>query len=110
MVIMHIPKGGQNFHFSICWFRLKSQEGEKFAKRYIFKLKETLLKVSHKGKVHKKSKKKITSVSFMYVCVAKNAELLVVFYFFLHLPIGNFLSREVLNHHTPPVHNDPAVN
>ena len=34
------------------------------------------------GKVHKKSKKKLTSVSFMYVCVAENAELLVFFYFF----------------------------
>ena len=32
------------------------------------------------GKVHeKKSKKKLTSVSFMYVCVAENAELLVFF-------------------------------
>ena len=30
----------------------------------------------------KKSKKKLTSVSFMYVCVAENAELLVFFYFF----------------------------
>ena len=36
--------------------------------------------ISNKGKVHEKSKKKLTSVSFMYVCVAKNAELL---YFFL---------------------------
>ena len=36
-----------------------------------------------KGKVHnKKSKKKLTSVSFMYVCVAENADLLVFFYFF----------------------------
>ena len=37
-----------------------------------------------KGKVHeKKSKKKlITSVSFMYVCVAENAELLVFFLLF----------------------------
>ena len=33
---------------------------------------------STKGKVHeKKSKKKLTSVSFMYVCVAENVELLV---------------------------------
>ena len=39
-----------------------------------------------KGKVHeKKSKKNLTSVSFMYVCVAENAELLVFFTFFLHL-------------------------
>ena len=30
----------------------------------------------------KKIKKKLTSVSFMYVCVAENAELLVFFYFF----------------------------
>ena len=37
----------------------------------------------NKGKVHrKKSKKKLTSVSFMYVCVAENADLLVFFYFF----------------------------
>ena len=34
------------------------------------------------GKVQKKVKKKLTSVSFMYVCVAENAELLVFFYFF----------------------------
>ena len=32
-----------------------------------------------KGKVHKKSKKKLTSVSFMYVCVAGNGEMLVFF-------------------------------
>ena len=37
----------------------------------------------YKGKVHrKKSKKKLTSVSFMYVCVAKNGEMLVFFSFF----------------------------
>ena len=56
------------------------------------------------GKVHrKKSKKKLTSVSFMYVCVAENAELLVFFTFFLHLPHRQFsFRREVLNHHTPP--------
>ena len=36
----------------------------------------------------KKSKKKLTSVSFMYVCVAENAELLVFFLlFFMHLPL-----------------------
>ena len=46
-----------------------------------------------KGKVHrKKSKKKLTSVSFMYVCVAENVELLVFFTFFCTFPIGNFLS------------------
>ena len=46
-----------------------------------------------KGKVHrKKVKKKLTSVSFMYVCVAENVELLVFFTFFCTLPIGNFLS------------------
>ena len=57
-----------------------------------------------KGKVqNKKSKKKLTSVSFMYVCVAENAELLVFFYFFLHLFHRQFsFRREVLNHHTPP--------
>ena len=32
--------------------------------------------------MEKKVKKKLTSVSFMYVCVAENAELLVFFYFF----------------------------
>ena len=36
---------------------------------------------SIKGKVHRKKVKK-TSVSFMYVCVAENVELLVFFYFF----------------------------
>ena len=41
-----------------------------------------------KGKMQrKKSKKKLTSVSFMYVCVAENADLLVFFTFFLHLPL-----------------------
>ena len=56
-----------------------------------------------RGRCMKKSKKKLTSVSFMYVCVAENAELLVFFYFFLHLPHRQFsFRREVLNHHTPP--------
>ena len=32
--------------------------------------------------MHEKSKKKLTSVSFMYVCVAENAELLVFFLLF----------------------------
>ena len=36
----------------------------------------------NKGKVHEKKVKKLTSVSFMYVGVAENAELLVFFYFF----------------------------
>ena len=41
----------------------------------------------HKGKVHrKKSKKKLTSVSFMYVCVAEYVELLVFFTFFAPSP------------------------
>ena len=39
-----------------------------------------------KGKVLKKSKKKLTSVSFMYVCVAENAELLVFLLFFAPSP------------------------
>ena len=35
------------------------------------------------GKVHKKKlKKKLTNVSFMYVCVAGNGEMLVFFSFF----------------------------
>ena len=39
----------------------------------------------------------------MYVCVAENAELLVFFILFLHLPHRQFsFRREVLNHHTPP--------
>ena len=53
-----------------------------------------------KGKVHEKKVKK-TSVSFMYVSVAENAELF--FTFFLHLPHKQFsFRREVLNRHTPP--------
>ena len=40
----------------------------------------------YKGKVHKKSKKKLTSVSFMYVCVAENVELLVFLLFFAPSP------------------------
>ena len=35
-----------------------------------------------KGKVQKKKEKKLTSVSFMYVCVAGNGEMLVFFSFF----------------------------
>ena len=41
----------------------------------------------HKGKVHEKEEeKKLTSVSFMYVCVADNAELLFFFTFFAPSP------------------------
>ena len=35
-----------------------------------------------KGAKKKKLKKKLTSVSFMYVCVAENGEMLVLFSFF----------------------------
>ena len=35
-----------------------------------------------KGKVQKKRGKKLTSVSFMYVCVAGNGEMLVFFFLF----------------------------
>ena len=35
-----------------------------------------------KGKVQKKGEKKLTSVSFMYVCVAENGEMLGFFSFF----------------------------
>ena len=35
-----------------------------------------------KGKVQKKIEKKLTNVSFMYVCVAGNGEMLVFFRFF----------------------------
>ena len=35
-----------------------------------------------KGKVQKKGEKKLTSFSFMYVCVAGNGEMLVFFLFF----------------------------
>merc|ERR1712012_411081 len=39
----------------------------------------------------------------MHVCVAENAELLVFFYFFLHLPQSQFsFRREGLNQHIPP--------
>ena len=39
----------------------------------------------------------------MYVCVAEDTELLVFFYFFLHIPYRQLsFRREVLNHHTPP--------
>ena len=52
-----------------------------------------LVATTTKGKVQrKKIKKKLTSVSFMYVCVAENVELLFFFYFFCIFPIGNFLS------------------
>ena len=36
----------------------------------------------HLGKGAKKRKKKLTSVSFMYVCVAGNCEMLIIFFFF----------------------------
>ena len=39
-------------------------------------------KFAFRGRCIKKSKKKLTSVSFTYVCVAENAELLFFFYFF----------------------------
>ena len=47
-----------------------------------------ILKEFFKGKVHrKKVKKKLTSVSFIYVFVAENVELLVFFLlFFAHSP------------------------
>ena len=58
--------------------------------------------------MQKNKEKKLTSVSFMYVCVAENADLLVFFLlFFCTFPIGNFLSEgrfwtTTLPHHTPP--------
>ena len=53
--------------------------------------KDHLAGLQTRGKVHKKSKKKkLTSVIFMYVCVAENAELLVFFTFFLYLPHRQF--------------------
>ena len=42
----------------------------------------TVHKYPSKGKVQKKRGKKLTSVSFMYVCVAGNGEMLVFFSFF----------------------------
>ena len=54
-----------------------------------------------RGRCKKKSKNKLTSVSFMYVCVAENAELLVFFTFFT-FPIDNSNSpthpQTVINH------------
>ena len=61
-----------------------------------------------RGRCIRKSKKKLTSVSFMYVGVAGNAELLFFFYFFFcTFPIGNFrwegrFWTTTLPHHTPP--------
>ena len=49
---------------------------------YVVNFSERILTKVRKGKVHKKSKKKLTSVSFMYVCVAENVELLVFFLLF----------------------------
>ena len=47
-----------------------------------------------KGKVHKKKEKKLTNVSFMYVCVAKNCEMLVFFLFSPRIVrIDNYLSE-----------------
>ena len=48
--------------------------------------------------MHKKSKKKLTSVSFMYVCVAENAEVLV-FLAILHFSgtEGNFIDIYINN-------------
>ena len=37
---------------------------------------------TRKGKVQKKKGKKLTNVSFMYVCVAGNGEMLVFFFVF----------------------------
>ena len=42
-----------------------------------------MISVLTKGKVQKKKlKKKLTNVSFMYVCVAGNVEMLVLFFVF----------------------------
>ena len=57
------------------------------------------------GEGAKKSKKKLTSVSFMYVCVAENAELLVFFYFFLHIPHRQF----TLPHPSPNCHQSQKL-
>ena len=96
--VMEMPEDFERHH--LC----KEQRGKCFSNSLmpaILKLpKENLIFVcefsrySSKGKVHrKKSKKKLTSVSFMYVCVAENAELLIFFLlFFCTFPIGNFLS------------------
>ena len=65
--------------------------------------------------MQKKSKKKLTSVSFMYVCVAENAELLVFFLlFFCTFPIGNFLSEgrfwtTTLPHPSPNCHQSQKL-
>ena len=50
---------------------------------------------SPKGKVHKKRETKLTNVSFMYVCVAENCEMLVFFPFFSStiVQMDNYLSE-----------------
>ena len=57
------------------------------------------------GKGRTKKREKLTSVSFMYVCVAENAELLVFFYFFLHIPHRQF----TLPHPSPNCHQSQKL-
>ena len=59
----------------------------------IFKTRKKIsISKSHNGKVQFFFKK-LTNVSFMYVCVAENTELLVFFTFFCTFPIENSLSE-----------------
>ena len=93
------PSGTFLWRALLIWFANETFWGNPCAKNSFDKWSFAL----GEGSRNKKVKKKLTSVSFMYVCVAENAELLVFFYFFLHLPHRQFsFRREVLNHHTPP--------
>ena len=85
--VMEMPEDIERHH--LC----KEQRGKCFSNSLmaaILKLpKESLIFVCEFRRrercTEKKVKKKLTSVSFMYVCVAENVELLVFFYFFFAL-------------------------
>ena len=47
------------------------------------------------GKMQKNRKKKLTNVSFMYVCVAGNGEMLVYFSFFPNNSLNGQLSYRI---------------
>ena len=61
---------------------ISNLEAEEFDLSLLSKVEIFSTEIS-RGKVRKKKlKKKLTSVSFMYVCVAENGEMLVFFVFF----------------------------
>ena len=67
-----------------CDFLTKYQQisYKKVEKKLKKRLRKSCKRVEKSWEVEKKLKTKLTSVSFMYVCVAENGEMLVFFSFF----------------------------